>query len=248
MDWITFLAEQRASVMSPYSLPHILLSLAIIASAFLFSCLFRRLAVRPVRLCLIFGILLALAELVKQLVLTKYLGYYSWMDFPFQLCSIPMYLCLLYPFYKKGRKCFEGFLSTFGLLGGIAALAEPSSSLTEVPFLTWHALLWHGILLFLGFYFAPRNKSGDFRRPFLFYLLLALTALLLNTALSFPSDETINMFFLGPNYPGIIGLIAIWEKLGWAVESAAMIFATVLGAWLIFQAELFFSRKKHDLA
>ncbi len=45
------------------------------------------------------GILMLLSELWKQWRLTYILNHrqYNWWYFPFQLCSIPMYLCLVIP-------------------------------------------------------------------------------------------------------------------------------------------------------
>lgn len=236
MNWISFLAEQRMAIIEPYSAEHIILSVSIFIAALLLAMLLRRISVNKSGLCFSVGVILAVSELLKQFVLTEYLEHYPWMDFPFQLCSMPMFLCLLYPACKKRRKCFETFFSTFGLLGGLAALAEPSSSLTEVPFLTGHSLIWHGILLFLGFFFIPQNKKGDYRKSARLYLILAAMAILLNFFLTGPSGASINLFFLGPNYPGIIGLTTIWQKYGWIAESFIMMAATVFGAYLIFEA------------
>ena len=46
------------------------------------------------------GIFLAVTELYKQLFYYYYIGdhTYQWWIFPFQLCSVPMYLCLIAPF------------------------------------------------------------------------------------------------------------------------------------------------------
>lgn len=49
---------------------------------------------------------------------------YDWWFFPFQLCSLPMYLCLLLPFlkHKSMKTAVCTFLQDFNLLGGLAAL------------------------------------------------------------------------------------------------------------------------------
>ena len=51
------------------------------------------------------GGFLALTEIYKQLFYYFYIGdhSYQWWIFPFQLCSVPMYLCLIAPFLKKGK-------------------------------------------------------------------------------------------------------------------------------------------------
>ena len=49
------------------------------------------------------GVILALMELYKQafLYFIEFDGRYDWWYFPFQLCSIPMYLCLAVPFLRS---------------------------------------------------------------------------------------------------------------------------------------------------
>mgnify|MGYP007130416603 CR=1 FL=1 len=54
---------------------------------------------------------------------------YDWWYFPFQLCSVPMYLGLLLPAANsvpRLRSVFTVFIQDYGLLGGIMALLEPS--------------------------------------------------------------------------------------------------------------------------
>ena len=69
------------------------------------------------------GILMLLSELWKQFCLTYIVnhGTYSWWHFPFQLCSIPMYICLAFPVIPSEHACrlMLTFLMDFGLLGGI---------------------------------------------------------------------------------------------------------------------------------
>ena len=72
------------------------------------------------------GLFLLLTELYKQCFLYFIIdhGHYDWWFFPFQLCSLPMYLCLLLPAFKPGPKktAVYTFLQDFNLLGGLAAL------------------------------------------------------------------------------------------------------------------------------
>ena len=67
--------------------------------------------------------------------------------FSFQLCSVPMYLCLILPLFKQrpiaGRKnAFAPSCRILALLGGVMALAEPSG-LMHYLLLTLHGFLWH---------------------------------------------------------------------------------------------------------
>ena len=61
------------------------------------------------------GIFLLTSEILKQLLLTFVMnnGHYNLWYFPFQLCSLPMYLLVLYPFFhtEPARNTILGFLS-----------------------------------------------------------------------------------------------------------------------------------------
>ena len=79
------------------------------------------------------GMILAVSEIYKQGFLYYIVNgeQYDWWYFPFQLCSIPMYLCLLLPFIgprmsSRPAKAVYTFLQDFALLGGVMALAVPS--------------------------------------------------------------------------------------------------------------------------
>ena len=88
------------------------------------------------------GLILAVSEIYKQGFLYYIVngGQYDWWYFPFQLCSIPMYLCLLLPFIKPRMSCrcvkaVHTFLQDFALLGGVMALADAPLSCINTPWL-----------------------------------------------------------------------------------------------------------------
>ena len=79
--------------------------------------------IKKYRIYLYCGSAMLISEIWKQWCLTWMIGdgRYNWWHFPFQLCSIPMYVCLLIPFVKseKVRGNLFHFLMDFGLLAGI---------------------------------------------------------------------------------------------------------------------------------
>ena len=151
------------------------------------------------------GILLLISEIWKQYVLHFHLfpgsGAALWY-FPMQLCSLPMYLCLLgYRF----PKAVPTYLATYGLLSGIMVFFDVSGfyDFGYMP-LTVHSYLWHGTLIALGLisagYLKTReNLSSDFCGATLIFLCGLLTAQLLNRLLS--RYGTINMFYVNPDLP-----------------------------------------------
>lgn len=150
------------------------------------------------------AVMLLIAEVYKQLFHFYIIDNksYDWWIFPFQLCSLPMYLCLLLPFIKKSRWLIplETFLMDFNLLGGLMALFVPDGLMHPYITLTMHAFLWHFLLLFIGF-FIGFSKHGDtslsgFLKtlPILFFCIGIAT--LLNVA--FHPYGDINMFYISP--------------------------------------------------
>ena len=153
------------------------------------------------------GVLLAASELWKQLTLTYAVngGRYDWEYFPFQLCSMPMYICLLIGIVKNGKvkRALYTFLMDFGLLGGIAAFFDTSGMFYPLTALTIHSFGWHICLILLGVA-AGFTKRGDttvrgFSRGVLIYGLGCVFATALNVA-AHPLGF-INMFYISPYYP-----------------------------------------------
>ena len=147
------------------------------------------------------GLILAVSEIYKQGFLYYIVngGQYDWWYFPFQLCSIPMYLGLGIPFVpSKLKNSFYSFIQDFGLLGGIMALAEPSGLMHPYITLTVHGFLWHFILIFMGLICAFYNH-GKRGRPLFLFLICTAIATVINV-LSHPYGNA-DMFYISPYYP-----------------------------------------------
>ena len=111
------------------------------------------------------GIFLLTSEILKQLLLTFVVnnGHYNLWYFPFQLCSLPMYLLVLYPFFhtEPARNTILGFLSTYNLLGGIAVFFDTSGMHYPLLILTVHSNGWDDSAISLY-----ANKS-DLHHPYI---------------------------------------------------------------------------------
>ncbi|MCC2253024.1 hypothetical protein LKD70_00960 [Ruminococcus sp. CLA-AA-H200] len=204
------------------------------------------------------GLILAGSEAAKQLTLTFILGngQYNWWYFPFQLCSIPMYVLLAWPWFRSDsiRRMLLCFLMTYSLLGGIAVFADTSGLHYPLPILTVHSYLWHFALIFIGLCagvlflnnLLQKRKSVLFSstlsskyppRPFLrstlLYLACCLAAEIFN--LSFDRFGTINMFYINPDYR--MQQIVFRDLVPLIGNSAAIlvyITASITGAFLLF--------------
>lgn len=196
---------------------------------------------RQMGLLLFLAILFPLTEIGKQIILyIENNVSYNWWYFPFQLCSMPMYLLPLYCFlpekFQKARQIVADFLTDFGLLGGIFAFADVSGMHYTLPLLTVHSYLWHFLMIFLGLFliFTQRNSScpKDFILPGGLFLLLAGMATCLN--ILFHSQGAINMFYISPYYPMEQVIFRDIARItGAAAGCLIYIFSEMLGAFLI---------------
>ncbi len=188
------------------------------------------------------GVFLVICEIYKQLFYFYYIGQgsYQWWIFPFQMCSVPMYLCILAPLLKKGKlqNGMYHFMMIYNLLGGVMAMIEPSGLMHEYWTLTLHAFIWHTILVFVGLYlgFSDRTtvRKSDFKLATYTLLGLCGIAFCINLLCWDAANGDINMFFVGPANSSLIVFKDIAQQFGWYVSTALYIPVMILGGYLIF--------------
>jgi len=197
---------------------------------------------------LICGLFMLSGEIWKQLTLTFILGggQYNWWYFPFQLCSIPMYILLIYPRIRRTalKQALLTFLMCYGLLGGIAVFADTTGLNYPLPALTAFSYGWHILLIILGTaagivypHLLNSHQKKAPLRPFLYatclYLACCLAAVLLNIA--FDRYGTINLFYINPDYRmQQIVFRDLVPRLGNNAVILLYMACTILGAFLLF--------------
>lgn len=189
------------------------------------------------------GIALVLSEIFKQLAYTAIEGAYRFDLIPFQLCSIPMYLCIIIALIPDGRisRAMRMFIATFGLMGGMASYLFPGTMCRDWLELTLHSFLWHLALIFLGFYiFFSRNteyKRAEFFGSEILYLSLCCIAFTINIICLDSPGADVNMFYIGPKPSTLPICRDITARFGVAVNSLIYIASLSLCAFLIFLTE-----------
>lgn len=154
---------------------------------------------------LIIGFLFLVLETIKQILLIIH-GYNIWY-FPFQLCSMPIYLCLLDGALKKrhkhepSQKIIQTFLMDYGLLGGIAALSYPAGfTNTGITYIAFHGYLWHVLMMIMAIVIYLKKEADlslkGFKQATLLFLVLAIIAEALNILLHPLGD--CDMFYISP--------------------------------------------------
>jgi len=197
----------------PYSAFHVVFAVTGILCAVLLAWSLRGLNRRSYyRILFLCGLVLALSELYKQLFIYYIVGQgrYDWWYFPFQLCSLPMYLCLLIPLFRGNAfgRILTTFVQDFGFLGGVMALLEPSGLLHPYWTLTLHGLSWHIMLVFISLFItfaqstdAATAASAHSLTAYLQMLPLFAIFCLIATAINTMTHGAADMFYISPYYP-----------------------------------------------
>lgn len=190
------------------------------------------------------GAFLAFLDMYKQLFYHFYVDAgepgYTWWIFPFQLCNIAMYFCLIAPLLKKGpvQQGMYSFMMLYNLLSGGISFLEPSGLLHPYPTLTAVSCLWHMVLVFVGLFLVFSGRGGSTKKDYILstitFLSLCVVAFSINLIFWKPSGGTINMFFIGPANSSLAVFSYIAKTFGWYVSTALYIPVVCLGAYLIF--------------
>lgn len=153
------------------------------------------------------GIFLAVTEAYKQLFLYFSINNrsYDWWFFPFQLCSLPMYFCLLLPVLPDCRlkTSLCTFMQDYGLLGGIAALIVPEGFCHIHWTLTIHGYLWHILLILISLFICLTGHSDLSLRGFTDTIPVFAVCCCIACAVNLlaPGRGRADMFYISPYYP-----------------------------------------------
>lgn len=244
LDKVIDMTAWQAPEPSSYGLFHITFTLVGFALCAVIAWRLRNVGEKQSKAVLVTsGIILVLLEIYKQLLYHFNIDTsegYTWWIFPFQLCSVPMYLCLIAPFVRNAsiRKAAYSFMMIYNLLGGFISFFEPSGLLHPYPTLTAMSCTWHMLLVFIGLFLVFSGRGGstlkDYRNSTFTFLALCVVAFSINLIFWDVSDHSINMFFIGPKNSSIIVFKQISESVGWYWSTALYIPALCLGAYLVF--------------
>lgn len=188
------------------------------------------------------GLFLLVIEIYKQFFYFYIVnnGHYDFSVFPFQLCDVPMILCLIIPFIKSKRVLngMYNFMVSYNLLGGFITFLEPSALCRPYLTMMLHGFVWHLVLVFIGLYLAFSNRclknKKDFVTSIKVYMVLCVISLALNFLLKDVSNGSMNAFYLGPSVSPIIVFETISLKFGWFANMVLFILVMTIGAYLVY--------------
>ena len=234
-QWTAWTMEKPAA----YGLFHILMTLGLLAATVAGAYALRHTTQRQNRIVLgCVGGFLLLTEVYKiafHMTVNPY-DWGFWGAFPFQLCSVPMYLCILCALCKNervNRWMYEGMFAV-NMVGGIMAFVEPSGIQHGFVTLTFHAYIWHMLLIFLGLYlFMSRRACTDrfsYLRAMGMYFIVAAVAQGCNLIFG----DKINCFYISPYKQSPLAVFKdIYASAGWLANMLLMFLAIALASALV---------------
>ena len=248
--WTAWEMEKPA----PYGWFHILMTVGLLALTVGGAYALRHTNERQNRVVLgAVGVFLLLTEVYKiafHLTVNPY-DWGFWGAFPFQLCSLPMYLCLICavcPAERVNRWLYECMFAV-NMVGGIMAFAEPSGIQHGYVTLTLHAYIWHMLLVFVALYLYLSGRACTDATSYKKAVLLYLGACGVAQGFNLIFGDRINCFYISPYVCSPLAVFkSIYTTCGWVVNMVLLIVAVLLGAAAIYYggyALRLRARKKH---
>jgi len=207
-----------------------------------------------------FGIFLLCIELYKQIFLGQLFSSYQWYVFPFQFCSVPIYVCLIAPWLKKTRfkeACYS-FLGIYAFIAGIGVMALPNSVFISQISICLHTMIWHGGMISIGLFLLSNRRIGTEIRQWMDASIILLGFIVLSIGINFIvhyafPTQYLNAFFINPwlasPFP-ILGPILVAGQAaygliwGWLMYLVAYIIAFFLGGFLVYLTSGLFFRTR----
>lgn len=178
----------------------------------------------------VFSVILICCEVFKQLFWFEFYDYYRFEIFPYQFCSVPIYVAIaatLIPAGKVRELCYK-FLAFYGIIGGLAVMLIPTAVLYTyfIP-MSIHSMVWHAVLVMMGVYLIVSRGYGKTLKELISpsVLLLCFIAIAivgnilvyklhLGTPACQPGDN-LSMFYISPYYPTQFPLLGAVQEFSY---------------------------------
>ena len=192
------------------------------------------------------GVLLFM-EIYKQLVFSVDNGVwrYQWYAFPFQFCSVPMYIMFLVSFLKPGKvkSALYAFLATFSLFAGLAVMFYPVDVFINTLGISIQTMVHHGLMAVIGIVLLATGHVATLRKNIIpaaiVFFLLGAFAFVLNILFR-NVDGTFNMFFIGPFHPTHLPILTlIQSEFGYIPFLFSYFFGFNLLAYIVMLGDIF---------
>ena len=180
------------------------------------------------RVVAITAILVLLLEVYKQFNYTFSWGEnglnveYQWYAFPWQFCSMPMYVGFLTLFFRRGRihKSLCAFLATYAIFAGICVMLAPTTVFIGTVGINVQTMICHGSMITVGIYLwysdYVKAEHKTVLRAMPVFVIAVIVAMIINEtahATGLLETETVNMFFISQYCDPSLPVYSIVQEL-----------------------------------
>lgn len=255
MLWKEILAFLEAEMVTPkpYGTFH-LLWLGLTMLVIILLCFFRKKHnERMLKWVLgIYGVGAFILEALKQFIwsveynegLGTFAWDYQWYAAPFQLCTMPIYVCLICLFLNKCkvRDALLSFVAYTTILGSIASAIIPDQLFVSDILVNIHAMFLHlGSLVVSVYLLMSGEVKINIKSLFMglaVFLIVVILANILNIVIynsGILNGETFNMLYISPYFESTLPVFdSIYNSVPYVVFLALYVVALSLGSYVIF--------------
>ena len=129
---------------------------------------------------------------------------YQWYAFPWQFCSMPMYVGLLASLTRGKLQSFlYSFLATFAVFAGACVMVYPGDVYTSSVWINIQSMICHASMIVIGVFLfytgAVKTEHKTILKGMAVFSVAVCMAVILNelaVVVGIMPDETFNMFFI----------------------------------------------------
>ncbi|MEG1752170.1 MAG: YwaF family protein [Clostridia bacterium] len=243
MNWLENLLVKlnaQMPLVTPYGWFHLLCLGIIIIGCVLLGVFAKKLSDKQNKILLItFGLILIIFEIYKQLLYSYFPSSgewsYNWYFFPFQFCSVPMYLMLISGIVPKGKfqNMLNAFLATYGLLAGLLVMLSPGDVFGTTIGMNIQTVVWHGSMVMVGVYLLASGRI-ELKHKTIFKALYVFLVCIVIAQIFNLVDKNLNMFLISPyNGCNLPVLSTIFKNCPYLIFLLIYILAFSLGAYIV---------------
>lgn len=254
IESILRILDAQMETPAPYGWFHLMVFFLAIASAVVLCATHRKANPDRVRSVVLWtAIIVAILEIYKQINYSfSYEGGisfdYQWYAFPWQFCSMPMYVGLLTGIFRKGKihDCLCAFLATYAIFAGACVMFYPVSIYTGTIGINIQTSICHGSMITVGVYLLYSGYVKLEHRTILkaipvFAAAVGLAVLFNEIAYvsGLLETETFNMFFISPHCePSLPVYSLVQEAIPFPCCLVLYVAAFTLASYLILLAAM----------
>ena len=201
---------------------------------------------------LIYSTIAFILELLKQIIwsfnydpITNIITWdYEWYSFPFQLCTTPIYVCLICAFIKnnKIKKSLLSYIAFVTILGSLVTIVMPESCFVSDILVNIHTMWLHCGSFVVSIYLLISGiveiNIQNIKRAIIVFLIFVGIALTLNILIyniGILNGETFNMFFISPYFESTLPVFdIIYQYVPYNIFLIIYICVIEIGALIIF--------------